>query len=114
MNRGLLSSTTSTGGWNLPNRSPGTPPYAICASRLDATQGEVCSGARLNRAGEAPGKLAGGLSCPVQLFQLQSQLKSARLPALGKEFRILSSATRRMISPTGKSICLLFLFGITA
>lgn len=65
----MLSSATSTSGRNLPNRSPCTPPYATCASRLDAAQGEVCSGPRPKRAGEAPSEFAGGLSCPFQLFQ---------------------------------------------
>jgi hypothetical protein len=41
-------------------------------------------------------------------LHLKSQLKTRSPVSMAKEFRILLSAIRRMIPPTGKSICLLF------
>ena len=41
-------------------------------------------------------------------LHLKSQLKTRSPVCMEKEFRILLSAIRRMILPTGRSICLLF------
>ena len=61
----------------------------------------------LKRAGEAPGEIAGHLSSPFQ--HLSAPILAPMRPLAGteREFRILSSAIRRMISPAGESICLL-------
>jgi len=42
------------------------------------------------------------------LRHLKAQLKTRSPVCMEKEFRILLSAIRRMIPPTGKSVCLLF------
>jgi hypothetical protein len=65
--------------------------------------------ARLKRVGEAPGALAGRFSNPFQLPSPPIPAPIRPLACIEREFRILSSAIRRMISPAGKSICLIFI-----
>ena len=58
---------------------------------------------RLKRAGEAPGELAGRLSCPFQLLSAAIPAPIRPLACMEGEFRTLLSAIRRIISPAGKS-----------
>jgi hypothetical protein len=68
----------------------------------------LASAPETGRSGRRPTSSLGAFPARFHSFQLLYLLNIRPLACMEKEFRILSSAIRRMISPAGKSICLLF------